>query len=172
MVRTTAALMAVLLTASAAQADWQFTKWGMSEAELTAISENIEPTTPAERSGMSNPYVGTALYRSGYTAMDVKFTAYYIFDAGKLAAVSLKPVDLENWPKVNIALDQIYGPPVEDKSKRESGGTMFCSTVDKKWRDEREKNIVTAFGLSCNRGGNNFFSIKYMPILSAGRNGL
>ena len=83
----------------------------MSEAELTAISENIEPTTGAEKQAKSNAYVGTALYKSGYTAMDVKFTAYYVFNAGKLVAVSLSPVDLENWPKVNIAIGQIYGTP-------------------------------------------------------------
>jgi hypothetical protein len=120
-IRNTLAISIFIPCTSLARADWQFTQWGMSEAELTAISENIEPTTGAEKQAKSNPYVGTALYKSGYTAVDVKFTAYYVFNAGKLVAVSLSPVDLENWPKVNIAIGQIYGTPDEDKSYNVGG---------------------------------------------------
>jgi hypothetical protein len=164
----------MMTLAAQANADWQYTKWGMSESELTSLGENIKPTTPAEKSGHSNPYVGNAIYKSGYIAADIKFTAYYWFNAGKLAAVELVPVDLEQGPKANLTLDQVYGAPIEDKSRPMNGGTIFCTVLDRKWRSEREKNIITVSSLRCNSGHRerDFFSIRYAPILSTGSTGL
>jgi hypothetical protein len=165
---------AFLVSGGTAHADWQFTKWGMSSAELTALSEHIKPTTAVERQGHSNPYIGSAHYRSAYAAADIKFTAYYWFDAaGKLVTVELTPVDLEDGPKPNLTLEQVYGAPIEDKSRQMSGGTMFCTVLDRKWRSEKEKNIVRVSGLRCNgNNGRDFFSVRYEPILSAGSTGL
>jgi hypothetical protein len=68
---------------------------------------------------------------------------------------------------------QIYGAPIEDKSRSMSGGDMFCSVVDRKWRSEREKNIVSVSGMTCNKGNTkDFFSVRYAPILSTGSTGL
>jgi hypothetical protein len=53
-IRTILAISIFVLCAGSARADWQFTSWGMSEAELTAISENIEPTTAAEKQARSS----------------------------------------------------------------------------------------------------------------------
>jgi hypothetical protein len=167
-------VIAALLATTAARADWQYTKWGMSEAELTAISPNIVQTTAEERRGYSNPYTGTALYKSGYQAqaMGVVFTAYYTFNASGLAAVSIRPVDLANWPKVNIAIEQVYGTPEEDKSYN-MGGPLFCGVIDRKWRSRKEKNIVSVDGLHCEKGGErDFYHVKYSPILSSGGTGL
>jgi hypothetical protein len=173
MVRTITALVA-LLAATAAQADWQYTKWGMSESELTAISPNIQPTTASERQGHSNPHIGSALYKSGYDARDINFTAYYWFNAGQLVAVEIVPTNLDDGPKANLTLDQVYGAPIEDKSKPMNGGLIFCNILDRKWRSEREKNIITVSSLRCNPGHRerDFFSIRYAPILSNGSTGL
>lgn len=158
--------------AETARADWQFTRWGMSEAELTTKSPNIVPTTSDERSGRSNPYVGTALYKSGYRALEVDFVAYYLFQDGKLSSVHLVPADASQWPKLNIALEQVYGKPIDDKSHQSSGGTMFCTFIDKKWRAESEKNTVSAVGVSCNNNRKDVYSISYSPILSSSKTGL
>jgi hypothetical protein len=162
-----------LFSAGAARASWQFTEWGMSEAELTGMSPNIIPTTSSEKQGHSNPYIGSALYKSGYSAQDINFAAYYWFNNGKLVAVELDPINLEDGPKANLTLEQIYGAPIEDKSRQMSGGTMFCTVLDRKWRSEKEKNIITVSGLRCNKGNQkDFFSIRYSPILSSSSTGL
>jgi hypothetical protein len=166
------AISIFILCTSLARADWQFTQWGMSEAELTSLSPHIVQTNAAERQGYSNPYTGTALYKSGYRAMEVDFTAYYTFNGNKLVAVTIRPIDLANWPKVNIAIGQVYGTPDEDKSYN-MRGPNFCSVIDRKWRSQKEKNIVSVDGLHCEKGGErDFYSVKYAPILSSGGTGL
>jgi hypothetical protein len=173
MVKIIAALVA-LLTASSAQADWQFTKWGMSESELKSLSANIIQTTAAESNDHSNPSVGRALYKSGYRASDVDFAAYFWFNAGRLVAVELTPRNItQDGPKVNITLGQIYGAPIEDKSRSMVGGNMFCNVIDRKWRSEREANVITAYGMTCNKGNTkDIFNVRYTPILSSGSSGL
>ena len=163
---------AFLVSTVSARADWRFTRWGMSEAELTALSPNIVQTTGAERQGFSNPDTATALYKSGYRAMEVDFTAYYTFKANRLVSVTIRPVDRAEWPKVNIAIGQVYGTPDEDKSYN-MGGPNFCSVIDKKWHSQKEKNIISVIGLNCqNGGGRDLYSVEYEPILSSGGTGL
>jgi hypothetical protein len=84
-------IAALFCIGGTAHADWQYTKWGMSESQLTAISPNIAPTTAQETKDHSNPYIGESRYKSGYSASDVQFTAYYWFQSGKLVAVELDP---------------------------------------------------------------------------------
>src|SRR5882757_7640294 len=114
----------------------------MSESELIARNPNIIQTTATERTDYSNPHIGVALYKSDYKAMEIDFTAYYTFNANKLVKVSIKPVDLANWPKVNLAMGQIYGQPMEDKSHKIG---VTCNVIDRTWRSEKEKNLVSAF---------------------------
>jgi hypothetical protein len=92
-------LFALLLSTTTASADWQFTKWRMSAAELTALDASIASTTPTEQQDHSNPHVGRADYKSRYQAKDIVFTAYYMFNAGKLAAVQLVPNNVDDGAK-------------------------------------------------------------------------
>ena len=54
--RLTATALAGALTASAAQADWQYTRWGMTKDQVMLASNGALSPTPSRRAG--NPYVG------------------------------------------------------------------------------------------------------------------
>jgi hypothetical protein len=165
-------MLTVVALTLPAPADWQNTRWGMTTAELRAVNPNVTPTTGAERDGMSNPNVGEALYRSAYLSNEDRFTAYYLFRAGKLARVSLKLDDVTVWPRINRTLEQVYGRPTVDKSRQMSGPPNFCTITDRKWRDEKAHNQVSAFGLACQKGGQDFFSVDYEPVLTSTGTGL
>jgi uncharacterized MAPEG superfamily protein len=85
-------LLASPLLATAAYADWQYTKWGMSPQEVIAKSAGAaRQMTDAEANGrvIWNRYY--AKVTGDYTASGIKYEAVFYFDQSGLALVQLYP---------------------------------------------------------------------------------
>lgn len=104
------ALVLALSAPGQARADWQWTKWGMTQDQLIAASE-----------GKAHPVAG----RSDLLRMDGAFqiggftfrTITFNFDAsGRLEQVNLFGSDAV-FADVSLALRSVYGPPVKTEQE-------------------------------------------------------
>jgi hypothetical protein len=167
------AIGSLLLWPVAAAANWQYTRWGMTETELAALSENIVPATLSEQNGHSNPYIGAAKLKAGYVAGDTRFTAFFLFRDQKLVGVTLWPDDPAAWPTANNRLVSIYGKPIVDEKKTDRA----CTTILRKWRAEADQNMVRFDAFTCispqtGQVVGKSYSIRYEPLLTSEGTGL
>jgi hypothetical protein len=77
-----------------AHADWQFTRWGMTQAEVTAAGKGMVVPIPEDQiKGRSFRTLRCSLEQV-YQAGDVKLRASMCFDSsGKLTKVSVEPAE-------------------------------------------------------------------------------
>mgnify|MGYP001791965265 CR=1 FL=1 len=109
-----ALIAALLLIATPASSDWQFTKWEKWPAQVVQGSENVAVETPPRQSGALTDKLSMP-DASG----ELQFTVHFLFDQDdKLAEVSL---DLKSGTsaQLRVALMGKYGQPVAD------GATWF-----------------------------------------------
>lgn len=144
--RTGTFLLCLMCLGTSANADWKYTRWGMSDEELATLASAIEPATPAEERAVGNPPLEAARYKAGHTAAGLEFTVYFLFDtANQLVAVSLQPRDPNAWLMANTLLEDSYGQPVVDDNEDQSG----CTAIMRGWRAETEGNAVRLDALTC-----------------------
>lgn len=131
---------AILITATPAAADWQWTRWGMSPAEVvTASGSRAKPTT-ANLWTVDGPYiVGRVEFRS------VEFG----FDAGHLFMVTLN-ADISWFDVADASLAQSFGQAVtiQDGGRR------------KVYADKASGNAITINQWA----GGGSMSITYRPL--------
>ncbi len=101
--------LALLITviATAAAADWQDTRWGMSVAQVAAHFGNAVPVTrliPA----VGEPDVVVKLYADPGTGQHATF----YFRGDRLARVDVDYADMRSCPEVLGQLRAQYGPPI------------------------------------------------------------
>lgn len=152
------ALALVCCGASAANADWEYTKWGMSPAEVAGAAKN-RTTTSSDLHPDSDGNVTklVAPYQSG----KFSFEAQFGFDAAdRLSSVTLVLNDksagmdmdmgghMDMGAPMNMNMDQgvchdlqasvktKYGPP-------QGGGSAHMQYTIQTWRDPQSKNNVT-----------------------------
>lgn len=112
MLRATVVL-ATVLAAAPACADWQYTRWGMTvDQALAASGGTMAPCTPtACKSGAGSKFQPKTFGR--YQSGEFKFESILLFDnAGGLAMVALKLLELEHLNRLQDALISKYGEPV------------------------------------------------------------
>lgn len=116
---------------TAAQAHWQYTRWGMTEAQVLTASKGqaVRQTARYPRAG-EPPEEIVGKYATGGRAFNVRFT----FDSGGLAAVSLTT---ESCGGLDTDLRSTYGRPINET------GRTFPTIV---WDDRRNSNRVTYIG--------------------------
>ena len=127
-----AALFCLSVSALPAAADWQYTQWGMSPAQVVGASggvakPNDDRSLDAEdlRAELSAPYMAGSL----------PFTAVFRFDlAGALDDVTLIPVGPVSCPAVRTVLVTHHGPP---EGKADVGGATTL-----RWHDLDANNLV------------------------------
>ena len=147
------AVVAVILSVPA-RADWQYTKWGMSSEDLYALEQGkILKTSPSEETGQSNPYIGRAKLKTSYKAGEIAYTAYFLFNNDKLAAVSLNPEEPRQSQRVKSQLESTHGVPI---STVQLGHGITIT----KWRDLTKGDMVWFLSVGEN------YSIRYCPIIS------
>jgi hypothetical protein len=121
-------VVAIAAAAAPAEAHWQWTKWGMSPAQVIAASKGtVEHADPAADETM--PYgvkeaVGT--YDSNGRSMKASFW----FKAGKLSQINLSSGDQDDCFSIRRDLGSLYGQPLSRSS---------MSTV---WSDKAKGNRV------------------------------
>ena len=132
-VATTAlATCASACLAAPAAAEWQYTLWGMSAAEVQAASEggarpNLDRTLDAGglKAELTAPYQGE----------QVLFTAVFLFDeTEKLRVVTLKPIGEAACPAIVQILSANHGMP-------EGRADMIHATT-LRWDDTDDDNLI------------------------------
>lgn len=134
----TALVMGFFLTATAANADWQYVKWGMSGAQVVAASK-----------GELRPSSGDGGKRIMCLFNDLEEMAFapnkqvgpYTFDMivcgkdGKVSSVSLRSGSQSNsFNSLHTELLAKYGKPIEERGR----GDMTVTS----WQDTKSRNMV------------------------------
>ena len=132
-----------------ALADWQYTQWGMSPAEVQAASNGTAVANQDRRLDADDLTAGlTAFYRGDKRP----FTAVFLFDTGgKLSAVNLNPTDRISCDPIRQSLADHYGKPA---SVDQHG---FGQTA--RWNDVEGDNAVVFLDL-----GQGNCSIQYSSL--------
>ena len=109
-----------------ALADWQYTQWGMSPAEVQAASNGTAVANQDRRLDADDLTAGlTAFYRGDKRP----FTAVFLFDTGgKLSAVNLNPTDRISCDPIRQSLADHYGKPasVDQHGFGQTGAVERC----------------------------------------------
>lgn len=136
----TAALIAMSITAfafeaSPANANWQFTSWGMTPEQVQQASGGTaRPTTPDEKKAYTYSDQGIAAEETmPYTAGDLSFTAYFLFGARGLQGVSLKlnGGEAQSQELQHTLVDKYGTPPVR-------------GSISAGWETKTDKIQITA----------------------------
>ena len=151
-----AAAICLGLGATPAAADWQYSQWGMSPAQVEAASggaakPNDERDLDAEglRAELAAPYMAGSL----------PFTAVFRFDAeDMLDDVALIPTGPVSCPVVRATLIDHHGTP-EGKADPQSAPTL-------RWHDLDANNLVVFLDL-----GGGHCSIQYSKLPNTRPNG-
>lgn len=138
------------LFAGHAQADWQYTKWGMTAGEIK----------DAAKGKQTSPISGEEVLRGARNGSAFNFKILFGFNTGRprrLAAIQLMLEHATNdrCTQLGDALKAIYGKPVKDTAD-EAG----FSQPHNRWIDRKRSNAVTLVGRDkC--------SVTYTPLGSS-----
>jgi hypothetical protein len=145
MLRYLAAALACV-AASPAEADWQYTRWGMTPKQVVAASRGAaKPNTDGEATRDNYK----TLLRAPFVAGEHRFTASFIFNnQNRLIRISLGLTG-GNCERLGFDLRSQYGDAVRGLPYR--------------WRDERRKNNVAYMDW----GGGNCV-VEYWPFDASG----
>jgi hypothetical protein len=144
-------LALVCCGASAAKADWEYTKWGMTPQQVVNASKNLaRESSDLRPDGDGNITKLVAPYQSG----KFSFEAQFGFDAtDRLSSVTLvlndksagmdmdMGADMKNMDKgrchdLQVSVKTAYGPP-------QGGGSVHMQYGIETWQDQKNKNNVT-----------------------------
>ena len=147
---------ALLAVPTSAAADWQYTRWGMTPAQVVAASNGAVELS----SGFGGPErrAGAVAAAGRYDAGEFHFTAEFMFRNGGLTGVSLVETG-EACGRLEYALTDKYG----DREGRSGTQGLY------RWRDPEANTVVEfapslAGGVTCN--------LRYLPISHPGNAGL
>ncbi|TXN08920.1 hypothetical protein FV222_00165 [Methylobacterium sp. WL103] len=144
-------IVAVCLLTMPAQADWQYTRFGMTVGEVVAASGGVAKTnTDRSRDGREFE----SLLVAPYTGNGFTFTSVFRFDrkTKRLITVELELENTSRCSNLEKNLYQSYHEPIEtDKG---------IGVVTVTWHDASKKNIVSLTALPPS-----FCTVRYDPIL-------
>jgi hypothetical protein len=144
---------------SIANADWAYTKWDMTVAEVIGASEGKATENPSVEADSSADRIGrlVAPYQSG----NLEFRALFSFDrkAERLISVNLKLLKAEDLPLLNSALTSKYGRPLEQSE-------LSLGTV-KRWIDHDNNNVIMLYTI-----GDDTVAVEYSAAENANNSGL
>lgn len=162
------AALAICASASA-QADWQNTKWGMSEAEVSAAMKGAVSASTHERKDAALERYGQPAISAPYSASGMDFRAYFYFDRDRLVGVSLDLSDASGQAGRLIGLlDGQYRMPRESRDRPSSG----CRSIYRVWDDAEANNEVVLSAFLCPSGGPAIAGVKYFEPIAKSRSGL
>jgi hypothetical protein len=152
---------ATLALGSPAKANWQYTEWGMTPAEVTAASDGLA-TANNDRSQDAGTRIAKLV--APYKAGRFHFDAFFNFeDPDGLVSISLvlKRPSRDACSGVIATLSNTYGPPA-NKTEVEIGEVQ-------KWFDEANRNGVVYLGMGSEI--QHYCLVQYMPLKSPGEPG-
>ncbi|WP_027517832.1 hypothetical protein [Bradyrhizobium sp. WSM1417] len=150
-----------LATTSAASADWQYTKWGMTVDQVVAASKSQMKRCSAvcNKQKTANE---TALLYGSYQSGDLPFTAFAFFDnqTHKLAIVTLRLDDPSKGNQLIGSLRAKYGEPATNTRSQ-----IMDFMV---WRPAGDQIDITRIGFAEDQS----YSLSYHPRLTNSNKGL
>lgn len=162
-------ILALLAVSAPAHADWQNTKWGMSQSEVSAAIKGAVSASPRERKDASLERYGQPLVSAPYSASGMDFRAYFYFDRDRLVGVSLDLSDASGQAGRLIGLlDGQYRMPRENRDRPSSG----CRSIYRVWDDAEANNEVVLSAFLCPSGGPAIAGVKYFEPIAKSRSGL
>lgn len=147
MLRTVAITLLAACAATPAAADWRFTKWGMTQAEVVAAGEGqVVP------SGFRNKYQPLVI-KGPYEVGGIKFKQVrFVFENDKLTMVALD-THAFNQDELHKMLSASFGEATRKDAYRT--GPITDTTLT--FRDAAKGNAITLHcGLECN--------VQYAPL--------
>ena len=120
MVKTLSLCVALLSLAFSvdATANWQYTRWGMTQKQVQATSGKPTPLTPDEQTfnSAANSYE-VALLQAPYSSGQYQFNAIFYFDRSKgtLTGVKLNLINIDRAGELMGSLRKKYGTPSSEK---------------------------------------------------------
>ena len=150
-----AIVAASLCLSSAAHADWQYTKWGMTPVQVASASKG---TVNVGKGKPDQEYEGAEIGATGtFTSGNYSFTVNFHFRDEKLVDVRLNLVRGERYALKNDLLG-LYGKPFD-----ESIGGLDLTT----WHDPEKNNRVDLLMI-----GAGYTMLEYRPLRSENTSGL
>lgn len=149
-----AAFIVLASNGTAAKADWQYTRWGMTPAQVAAASGGkvlAGVGRPGDR--VDGQEVGAI---GSYTSGVFKFEAVFYFVGGRLADIRLNLIAGDRYA-LKSSLDGVYGRPF-----RESGGGLSIVT----YHDVKKNNRVDLFTIG------ELSTLEYRPLVDRSAAGL
>ncbi len=163
-----AAIVASLAASSLpAAADWQYTRWGMSEVALEAANRFVEETTAKEAEDNTYRGFGAPTRKANYRASGSEFTAFFYFGSEGLFRVALLPKKPEDTDKLTQILSSQYRVPRHQTDDWRNN----CRRIYRIWDDAASKNEVSMHALICLEGSPSM-SIVYSKPVTAAETGL
>lgn len=158
-----AAIIVACAFATPAQADWQYTRWGMTLPELQAASPAglVVRDLPRHSTPQS-----TIRASSTYEASGMRFTARFGFDQrSRLNRVSLTLSDASQCSALRESLRSVYGwPDVRNQTR--------AFNLDR-WRDVRGGQMITLLSIGEGMGPTlATCDLDYTPIVTREESGL
>lgn len=151
----TLVLCLALVCSTTAHADWQYTRWGMTPAEVAAASNGMVEVGTGD---LKDAYDGAQIGATGtYAAGKFRFQASFYFIGGKLADVHLRLVGGDPYA-LKASLLGVYGKPFSDVE----GG--FDVTT---WHDQPKNNRVDLIMID-----DGYTTLEYRPLLDDSAPGL
>jgi hypothetical protein len=147
--------VAAISAAAPAQAHWQFTRWGMTPAQVMAASSGTARKGEGDASAQGD---ATRQVVGDYAAGSFKFAVSYWFDGSGLARITMSQKDDAMCRELQRDLTARYGEPVEYE-----GG----SVQRRMWADKPSGNRVVL--ISTNLA---FCELQYAPLVSQAGAGL
>ncbi len=151
--------LAALSLAAPAQADWQYTRWGMSPEQVAGASAgSVSLDSGTANDEIPGEKVGA---RGTYSSGPYNFKVVFYFSERKLVDVRLRLISdniLDDAWKLKNDLDGIYGRPFA-----ESGGIGPIITYHDPGKNNRVDLIIIT---------NKFANLEYRPLRNASASGL
>ena len=150
------AATASMVLATPASANWQYTRWEMTPAEVIAASNGAARNNGNR--GFDAEGVKAKLI-APFTGESEAFTAVFLFDdEEKLKEVTLTPMRQESCPSIRDRLRSHYGQSAADTDMVHAGVT--------RWDDFDDKNLVVFLQLE-----NDGCTIQYSKLHNTSPNG-
>jgi hypothetical protein len=153
-----ASLCAVFSTG--ASANWQYTRWGMTQEQVSVASGKTTLLAPEEQSANSAANsLETALLQAPYSSGQYQFDVIFSFDKSKgtLAHVKLKLINTDRAVELLGSLRTKYGKPENEKS----GDVLSYAT----WYSGGDQISYVSIG-------NSTVSVDYQPRITTDNSGL
>ena len=152
-----------------AKADWQNTKWGMSQAEVSTTIKGAVSASAQERKDGALERYGQPVIAAPYSASGMDFRAYFYCDSDRLVGVALDLRDASGQAGRLIGLlDGQYRMPRESRDRPSSG----CRSIYRVWDDADANNEVVLSAFLCPSGGPAIAGVKYFEPIAKSRSGL